>query len=71
VLQPLLLVGLRGLTAPLAWLARLGDLRVAATAAEHQQPSAGLRLRRDEATILVWWHWQPGRPRRARSAGEP
>jgi protein-L-isoaspartate(D-aspartate) O-methyltransferase len=71
LLQPLLLVVLRGVTAPLAWVARLGDLRVAATVAEHQQPSAGLRLRRDEATILVQWHRQWGRPRRARSAGRP
>lgn len=65
LLQPFLLVGLRGLTAPLAWLARLGGLRVTATFAEHPQPSAGLRLRRDEAMIVVQWHRQRGCPRRA------
>jgi protein-L-isoaspartate(D-aspartate) O-methyltransferase len=66
LLQPLLLVVLRGLTAPLAWLSRLGDLRVAVTFAERQASSAGLRLRRDEATIFLQWHRQRGRSRRAR-----
>jgi protein-L-isoaspartate(D-aspartate) O-methyltransferase len=66
LLQPLLLVVLRGLTAPLAWLPRVGDLRVAVTFAECQGSSAGLRLRRDEATIFLKWHRQRGRSRRAR-----
>jgi hypothetical protein len=59
-------VVLRGLTAPLAWLPRLGDLRVAVTFVEHQKPSGGLRLRRDGATIFLTWHRRRGRSRRAR-----
>jgi hypothetical protein len=61
VLQPLLLVVLYGLTAPLAWLPGLGDLRVAVTLAEHKGSGAGLRLRRDEATIFLTWHPRRGR----------
>jgi protein-L-isoaspartate(D-aspartate) O-methyltransferase len=57
LLQPLLLVVLYGL----AWLPGLGDLRVAVTFAEHKGSSAGLRLRRDEATILLTWHRRRGR----------
>jgi hypothetical protein len=53
-LQVLLLL-LRGLTAPLGWLLRLGDLRVTVAFAERQGPSAGIRLRREEATIFVQW----------------
>jgi protein-L-isoaspartate(D-aspartate) O-methyltransferase len=63
LLQPLLLVVLYGLTAPLAWLPGLGDLRVAVTFAEHQGSSAGLRLRRDEATIFLTLHRRRGRSR--------
>jgi protein-L-isoaspartate(D-aspartate) O-methyltransferase len=66
LLQPLLLVVLYGLTAPLAWLPGLGELRVVVTYADQQQPSAGLRLRRDEATILLTWHPRRGYSRRAR-----
>jgi hypothetical protein len=65
VLQPLLLVVLYGLTAPLAWLPGLAGLRVVVTYAD-QQPSAGLRLRRDEATILLKLHRRRGRSRRPR-----
>jgi protein-L-isoaspartate(D-aspartate) O-methyltransferase len=64
LMQMLLL--LRGLIAPLAWLLRLGDLRVTVTFAERQRPSAGIRLRTDEATIVVQWHRQRDRARRAR-----
>jgi protein-L-isoaspartate(D-aspartate) O-methyltransferase len=62
-LQQLLLLLHQGLTAPLAWLPRLGDLRVMVTFAEYQEPRAGIRLRRDEATIFL--HWR----RRDRSQG--
>jgi protein-L-isoaspartate(D-aspartate) O-methyltransferase len=62
LLQMLLLF--QGLAAPLAWLPRLGDLRVTVTFAEHQQPPARIRLRRDEATVSV--HWRRDRSRRAR-----
>jgi protein-L-isoaspartate(D-aspartate) O-methyltransferase len=64
LLQPLLLVVLYGLTAPLAWLPGLGELRVVVTYADQQQPSAGLRLCRDEATILLKWHPRQGHSRR-------
>jgi protein-L-isoaspartate(D-aspartate) O-methyltransferase len=57
-LQQLFLLLHQGLTAPLAWLPRLGDLRVMVTFAEHQGPRAGIRLRRDEATIFVQWRWR-------------
>jgi protein-L-isoaspartate(D-aspartate) O-methyltransferase len=66
LLQPLLLVMLYGLTAPLAWLPGLGELRVVVTYADQQQSSAGLRLCRDEATILLKWHPRQGHSRRAR-----
>jgi protein-L-isoaspartate(D-aspartate) O-methyltransferase len=66
VLQPLLLVVLYGLTAPLAWRPGLAELRVVVTYAGQQQPGAGLRLRRDEATILLTWHPRRGRLRRTR-----
>jgi|Tabmets5t2r1_1033131.scaffolds.fasta_scaffold14783_1 protein-L-isoaspartate(D-aspartate) O-methyltransferase len=66
LLQPLLLVVLRGLTAPLAWLSRLGNLHVAVVFAEPQQPSAGLRLRRDEAMIFLTCPGRRGRSRRPR-----
>jgi protein-L-isoaspartate O-methyltransferase len=66
LLQPLLLVVLYGLTAPLAWRPGLGRLRVVVTYAGQQQPSAGLRLCRDEATVLLTWHRRRGRSRRAR-----
>ena len=61
LLQVLLL--LRGLAVPLAWLPRLGDLRVTVTFTEPQERRAGIRLRRDEATIFVQWR------RRDRSRG--
>jgi protein-L-isoaspartate(D-aspartate) O-methyltransferase len=64
LLQPLLLMGLYGLTAPLAWLPGLGELRVVVTYADQQQPGAGLRLCRDEATILLTWHPRRGRSQR-------
>jgi protein-L-isoaspartate(D-aspartate) O-methyltransferase len=54
LLQVLLLLW-QGLTAPLAWLPRLGDLRVTVTFAEYQEPRAGVRLHRDEGTIFVQW----------------
>jgi protein-L-isoaspartate(D-aspartate) O-methyltransferase len=63
LLQVLLL--LRGLAAPLAWLPRLGDLHVAVSFAEHQEPPARIRLRRGEATILLHWR-RRDRSRRAR-----
>jgi protein-L-isoaspartate(D-aspartate) O-methyltransferase len=63
LLQVLLLL-LRGLTAPLGWLLRLGDLRVTVAFAERQGPSAGIRLRREEATIFV--QWRRDRSRRGR-----
>jgi protein-L-isoaspartate(D-aspartate) O-methyltransferase len=66
LLQPLLLVVLYGLTAPLAWLPGVGELRVVVTYAHQQQPRVGLRLRRDAATILLTWHPRQGRPRRPR-----
>jgi protein-L-isoaspartate(D-aspartate) O-methyltransferase len=66
LLQPLLLVVLYGLTAPLAWRPGLGQLRVVVTYRDQQQPSAGLRLRRDEATVLLTWHRRRDRSRRAR-----
>jgi hypothetical protein len=66
LLQPLLLVVLYGLTAPLAWLPGLGELRVVVTYADQQQPGAGLVLRRDEATIFLTWHPRRGRWRRPR-----
>ena len=59
----LLLQGL--VAAPLAWLPRLGDLRVTVTFAEHRQPPARIRLQRDEATIFVHWR-RRDRSRRAR-----
>jgi hypothetical protein len=57
---------LYGLTAPLAWLPGLGELHVVVTYADQQQPSAGLRLCRDEAAILLKWHPRQGHSRRAR-----
>jgi hypothetical protein len=59
LLQVLLLLW-HGLTAPLAWLPRLGNLRVTLIFAEYQEPRAGVRLRRDEATIFVQWRRRGG-----------
>jgi protein-L-isoaspartate(D-aspartate) O-methyltransferase len=64
LLRALLLLW-QGLTVPLAWLPRVGDLRIVVTFGEHHERRAGIRLRRDAATIFVQWR-RRDRPRGAR-----